>query len=143
MKYGSRRPVVLQVREPSMGMIQLGKIAPTPQGWAYFNNISAQMRKTAEYAVAPCVVTVMTSWNVKTIHYYDADTNRTYTTDLASLVNHGSFKSYGKRPPYWHLHISKWWVTGGKIWSAYVDEMLQLDWLSLGEAQPEQLAFSI
>ncbi len=27
MKYGARRPVVLQVREPSMGMIQLGKIS--------------------------------------------------------------------------------------------------------------------
>ncbi|MFA5054452.1 MAG: hypothetical protein WC565_10355 [Parcubacteria group bacterium] len=149
MKYGARRPVVLQVREPSMGMIQLGKITMThtktgwAAGWAYCNNISAQMLKTAEYAIAPCVVELMTEWRVYEVVYYDAHTVRSFRTSLAALTDLGHIKRYGNRPAYWHLPISEWEMQPGQVFSDYCTEMLMLEWGPEVAAQPAQLAFSL
>lgn len=148
MKYGSRRPVVLQVREPSMGMIQLGKISQVypSKAWAYLNNISAQMRKSREYAVAPCVVSLMRAWDIQLVYYYDSNIQGTYYTRLDDLLKNGKVKSYSYRPAYWHLGEGYWSRQAGQMKSKFTDDTLILDWEELvmeSTSSVNQLAFSI
>ena len=133
IKYGHRRPVVLQVREPSMGMIQLGKISEAypSKGWAYLNNITAQMRKSREYAVAPCVVSLMRAWQIQLVYYYDANISGTYYTRLDDLLKNGAVKSYSYRPAYWHLGEGYWGRQAGQMKSKFTNDTLILDWEEL------------
>jgi len=145
MKYGSRRPVVLQVREPSMGMIQLGKISEVypSKAWAYLNNISAQMRKSGEYAVAPCVVSLMRAWGVEGIYYYDKAQERTYHVRLRDLLAQGEIKAYSYRPAYWHLPVAVWYMRAGQMRSKYTEDVLVLDWEQIVPVEkPAQLALA-
>lgn len=144
IKYGARRPVVLQVREPSMGMIQLGKIVPVYPlcRWAYVNNLSAEMRKTAEIAVAPCVVSIMQAWQAETIYYYDSK-GGTYHTSLKRLLERGQLKQYSYRPAYYHMAIKDWERRPDKVQSKYTEDTMVLEWESPEvAAQPAQLALS-
>lgn len=132
--YGPRRPVVLQTREPSMGMIQLGKISvvyPPKPGVSYFsylNNISAEMRKTGEYAVAPCIVDLLRDWCVQHIEYFDKESNTNYWTTPDALKRLGHLVHYGSRPPYWHLLIGHWHREMGRPSSKFAREILTLEW---------------
>ena len=130
MKYGARREVVLKVQEPSVGLIQLGKIARRfhDSRWAYVNNISAEMRKTGEFAVAPCVVSLMRAWGVEVIMYYDAHTKTTWVTNPFTLVSDGRLVGYSYRPQYWHLKLEHWRESDHKIGSRYATDVMLLEW---------------
>lgn len=146
MKYGSRRPVVLQVREPSMGMIQLGKISQVyPEcRWGYLNNISAEMRKTGEYAVAPCVISLMQAWMVNTVYYFDKESGLRYFVGIDRILEQGHLKASSYRPAYWHLRVALWNCKTGQKSSKFTNDTLTLEWEQPEMAiQPAQLAFSL
>lgn len=137
--------MVLQVREPSMGMIQLGKISQVLpfKTWGYINNLSAQMRDAHESAVAPCVVELMKAWHVDYIYYYDMKEMITYRVSLKDLLEYGQLKHYSYRPAYWHLHARYWHEMHDRVQSIYTNETLMLDWEQPEIApDPSQLAFS-
>jgi len=137
MSHGARRRVVLKVKEPSVGVIQLGKITTRfhDQRWCYVNNISAEMRKTGEFAVAPCVAELMREWQVMVVMYYDERTKTTFVTNLDTLISEGHLVGYSYRPQYWHLPISRWMEVGHKVGTVWTTDTLALEWTNLAEAQ--------
>lgn len=135
VKYGARREVVLIVQEPSVGRIQLGKIARRFHDgrWMYCNHISAEMRKTGEFAVAPCVVELMRAWGVEGVMYYDPKTKTTFVTNIYTLTSEGRLVSYSYRPRYWHLAIARWNEVTHKVGARWATEELGLEWLNEAE----------
>jgi hypothetical protein len=136
MEYGERRVVVLKVEEPSVGTIQLGKVAWRfhDHKWGYVNFISAEMRKTGEFAVAPCVVELMRAWKIEMIMYYDPKAKATYLTNIYTLCSEGHLVSYSYRPRYWHLAVEHWSKVDHKVESIWATEELLLEWGDAGEA---------
>lgn len=130
MKYGARREVVLEVDEPSVGRIKLGKIARRFQDghWVYANHISAEMRKTGEFGVAPCVLALMRAWQVDGIMYYDARTQTTFVTNLYTLCAEGKLVGYSYRPQYWHLALGEWREIPSKLGTRWATEVMALEW---------------
>jgi hypothetical protein len=138
MNYGYRRPVLLKVKEPSLGVVQLGKIARVKQAgrvlewWRYVNNISAEMRKINSFGVAPCVVRLMAEWNVPVIHYYDKDTDMTYTMRMDEfLENAGNPRRASEsRSPYYYLPRPTWHAVHGQLHYEFVPDgtFITLTW---------------
>ena len=137
MQYGARRECVLLVQEPSVGLIRLGKVARRVDDlkWGYFNNISAEMRKTGEFAVAPCVVELMRAWGIELVAYWDHKTGSTFQTNIYTLCSEGRLVSYSYRPRYWHLPIGKWVEVRRRVGSIWASAELELEWTNQAEAQ--------
>lgn len=134
MSYGHRRPVLLKVQEPSLGMVQLGKITQVSTKafvkWSYVNNISAEMRRTREFGIAPCVMRLLKDWDVDLICYWDEPQDTTWFTRPSLTEEGGQLKRYGDRSPYWYLHETKWGRWPGRVTSRYVPDgtYITLDW---------------
>jgi len=145
--YGPLRPVVLMTREPSMGWIRLGKISQVypHKMWAYLNNVSAEMRKHEEYAVAPCVITLMEAWGVGAIGYFDKARSATFWITTERLKALGRLVGYSYRPAYWHCPVAYWQRAGGCARSKFTEEVLRLEWETPAlspEPRAQQLALS-